>query len=102
MYTDRYYAVVNTSQFMSAVSAGEILPDYLFPNILEQSFDFRFSLDRQYFILKTDFEQSAQYLKMKASELNIEYTEYEYDSILSLVSTSAWCIPPTRPDQPNI
>jgi len=93
MYEDRKYAIVSTTEFLTAVSAGEILPEYLFPNILETSFEtLRYSIDKTQFVIKTDNEQSAEYLRSKAIELNIPYMEYDNTGTLELMATSAWNI----------
>ena len=88
---NREYAVVDVNSFSAALDAGEIQIELLFDNILESNMDtLRYSLDKNFFVIKTNTEEKADYLRDKALEHGIGYVEYSYEDILALMSTKDW------------
>jgi len=87
----RRYAVIDVNTFSSALASGEIQTELLFDNILESNMDtLRYSLDGGLFVIKTNTQEKADYLRDSALEFGINYTEYSYEDVLVLMATEDW------------
>ena len=87
----RDYAIVDTNSFSEAIDAGHIDVGILFDNILESNMNtLRYSIDGSLFVIKTDTKEKADYLRQRASEENIGYTEYTYEDILPIMASNVW------------
>lgn len=90
-FEDRKYAIVDDASFQLAVSEGRINLTTLFEKILETATDtLRYSIDGSQFVIKADNEDDMAYLRQRAAEESISYTEMTYAECVALMATAAW------------
>jgi pyrroloquinoline quinone (PQQ) biosynthesis protein C len=90
-FEDRKYAIVDDASFQLAVTEGRINVGTLFEKILETSTEtLRYSLDGTQFVVKADDEDDMAYLRQRASEESIGYTEMTHAECLALMGTAEW------------
>jgi hypothetical protein len=91
MYEDRLYAIVDAIEFQRAMNDGDINIGIMFSKIMETDLNtLRYSVDRSKFIVKCEKESDMEYLRERATECNIPYSEYTHEEILKEVSKPEW------------
>jgi hypothetical protein len=93
MYENRIYAIVDTQTFQAQLTAGNIDENVLFGSVLETDLTtLRYAICGEAFVIKSDDQVDIDYLRTRAAELDIIYSEYDYSQILSVMATSAWSV----------
>jgi len=89
--SSRQYAIFDYVRFGQVAATGGIDIAEFQERIAETSVNtLRKSLDEKWAICKTGVETNALYLRNKAAELGISYTEYDHDGILSVLGGTNW------------
>ena len=90
---DRMYAIVNAADFQREVAVGHIDIGLMFSKILESSpSTLRYCNDKSLFTIKSDDLADIDYLRSRALELNIGYTEYTLEELYTVIDTPEWVL----------